>query len=72
MHTFLKTSLQAAAYHGQDDMDNLRFTKNQFLKCETQLFEGTEKLIEDQREIGNLTTIDCKRATSLLFDKASL
>ena len=55
-------------------MENLRFTKNQLLKSVKQLFQVTEKLIEDHKEINNLTTIDYKeltwRSTSLLCDKA--
>ena len=56
---------------------HLRFTKNQLLKSVKQFFQVTEKLIElieDQKEINNLTTIDYKeltwRSTSLLCDKA--
>ena len=58
----------------QDDMGNLRLAKNQLLKSMKQFFQMTDKLIEDQREIGNLTTIDCKEptwsATSFLCDTA--
>ena len=71
---FMNTTLQAAVHLGQDDMENLRFTKNQLLKSVKQLFQVTEKLIEDQKEISNLTTIDYKEptwsATSLLCDRA--
>ena len=55
-------------------MENLRFTKNQFLKSAKQLFQVTDKLIEDQTEISGLTTIDYKEltwtSTSLLCDEA--
>ena len=55
-------------------MENLRFTKNQLLKSGKQFFQVTEKLIEDQKEITNLTTIDYKeltwRSTSLFCDQA--
>ena len=55
-------------------MENLRFTKNQLLKSVKELFQVTEKLIKDQREITGLTTIDYKqptwRSTTLLCDKA--
>ena len=47
----------------QDDMENLRLAKNQLLKSMKQFFQMTDKLIEDQRENGNLTTIDCKEPT---------
>ena len=70
---FMNTTLQAAVHLGQDYMDNLRFTKNQLLKSVKQLFPVTKKLIEDQKEISNLTTIDYKEltwsATKLLCDK---
>ena len=71
---FLSVTLQAAVHLGRDHMENLRFTKNQPLKSVKQLFLVTEKLIEDQTEINNLTTIDYKelswRSTSSLCDKA--
>ena len=55
-------------------MQNSPFTENQLLKSVKQLFRVTEKLIEDQKEISNVTTIDCKEltwsATSVLCDKA--
>ena len=48
--------------------------QNLLLKSVKQLFQVTEKLIEDHRETVNLTTIDYKEhtwsATSLLCDKA--
>ena len=44
------------------------------MKSVKQLFQVTQKLIEDQKEIGGMTTIDYKdptwRSTSLLCDKA--
>ena len=36
--------------------EKLRLTKNQLLKSVKQLFQVTEKLIEDQQEINNLTS----------------
>ena len=71
---FMNTTLQAAVHLGQAKMQNLRFTKNQLLKSVKQLFRVTEKLIEDQKGISIVTTIDYKEltwsATSLLCDKA--
>ena len=71
---YILVTLQAAVHLGQDSMENSRFTKNQLLKSAAQLFQVTEKLIEDQREIHILTTTDYKeltwRSTSLLCDKA--
>ena len=67
------TTLQAAGHLGQEKMENLRFTKNQPMKSVQQLFQATEKLIEDQKEISKLTSIDYKELflTNLLCDKAS-
>ena len=56
----MNATLQTAVHLGRDYVENLRFTKNQILKSVKQLFQVTEKLIEDQKEINNLTTIDCK------------
>ena len=71
---FMNTTLQAAVHPGQDFSENLGFTKNQLLKSVKQLFQVTEQLIEDQKEISNLTTIDNKEptwsATSLLCGRA--
>ena len=71
---FMNVTLQAAVHLGRDNMENLRFTKNQLLKSVQQLFQVTEKLIMDQTEIGGLTTIDYEepawRLTSLLCDNA--
>ena len=70
----MSVTFQAAVHLGRDFLENLRFTKNQLLKSVKQLFQVTEKLIQHQREINNLTTTDYKevtwRSTSLLFDKA--
>ena len=54
---FMNVTLQATVHLGRDFLENLRFTKNQLLKSVKQLFQVTEKLIEDQKEINNLTTI---------------
>ena len=63
-----------AVHFGQDYLENLLFTKNQLLKSVKQLFQVAEKLIEDQKEISNVTTIDYKdltwSATSLPCDKS--
>ena len=59
----MNVTLQTAVPLGQDCMENLRLTKNQLLKSVKQLFQVTEKLIEDQKEINNLTTIACKELT---------
>ena len=71
---FLNVTVQAAVHLGQDYLENLRFAKNQLLKSLKELFRVTEKLIEDQREITGLTTIDYKqatwRSTTLSCDKA--
>ena len=71
---FLNVTLQAAVHLGQDFLENLRFTKNQLLKSVRELFQVTEKLIKNQREMTDLTTIDYKqhtwRSTTLLCDKA--
>ena len=37
-----------AGHLGLDFLENSRFTKNQLLKSVKQLFQATEKLIEDQ------------------------
>ena len=70
----MNTTLQAAVHLGQAKMENLRFTKNQLLKSVKQLFQVTENLIEDQKEISNLITIDYKEptwsVTCLLCDRA--
>ena len=60
---FMNVTLQAAVHLGQDYMQNLRFTKNQLLKSVKQLFQATQQLIEDQKEINNLTAIDYKELT---------
>ena len=52
----MNVTLQTAVPLGQDYMENLRFTKNQLLKSVKQLFQVTERLIKDQREIRGLTT----------------
>ena len=58
------SSAKSTAVHlGQDYMENLRFTKNQLLKSVKELFQVTEKLIEDQEEINILTTNDYKELT---------
>ena len=71
---FMNTTLQASVHLGRDCMENLRFTKNQLLKCAKQLFQVTEKLIKYQTEISCLTTIDSKeltwRSTTPPCDKA--
>ena len=71
---FMNVTLQAAFPLGRDDIENLQFTKIELLKSVKQFFQVTEKLIEDQTEINNLTTIYYKeptwRSTSLLCDKA--
>ena len=54
---FMNVTLQASFHLGQDFLENLRFAKNQLLKSVKQLFQMTEKLIEYQKEINNLTTI---------------
>ena len=41
----MNVTLQAAVHLGRDCLDNVRFTKNQLLKSEKQLFQVTEKLI---------------------------
>ena len=61
--TFMNVRLQAAVHLGRDYMENLRFTKNQLLKSVKQFFQVTEKLIKDQKEINNLSTIDYKELT---------
>ena len=70
----MNVTLQAPVHLGRDYMENLRFTKNQFLKSVTWLVQVTEKLIEDQTEISGLTTIDYNelrwRSTTLLCDTA--
>ena len=52
----------------------LRFNKNELLKSVNQLIQVTEKLIEDQTEINDLTTIVYReltwRSTSSLCDNA--
>ena len=74
---FMDVTLQAAIHLGRDhmeNMENLRFTKNQLLKSVKQLFQVTEKLIKDQTEISGLSTVDYEqhawRSTTLLCDKA--
>ena len=57
---FMNTTLQDAVHLGRDYVENLPFTKNQLLKSVKQFFQVTEKLIEDQKEISNLTTIGDK------------
>ena len=49
---------QAAVHLGQYYMENLRSTKNQPLKSVKQLFQTTERLIEDKVETTGLSTID--------------
>ena len=70
----MNVTLHAAVHLGQDNVENPRFTKNQFLKSVKELFLVTEKLIKDQREITGLITIDCKppswTSTTLLCGKA--
>ena len=69
--TFMNVTLQAAVHLGRDYKEI--FTIYQESTPE-ELFQVTEKLIEGQKEINNLTTIDYKeftrRSTSLLCDKA--
>ena len=69
----MNVTLQAAVHLVEDYMENLRLTQNQLLKSGKQVFQVTEKLIEDQKGI-NMTTIDFKeltlRPTSLPCDKA--
>ena len=71
---FMNVTLQAAVHLGRDNMEILRFTKNQLLKSVKQLFQVPERLIKDQTEISGLTTIDYEqptwRSTVLLCDKA--
>ena len=73
-YIFMDVTLQAAVHLGRYSVENLRFTKNQFLKSVKQLFQVTEMLIQDQTEISGLTTIDYEhptwRSTALLCDKA--
>ena len=47
--TLMNVTFQAV-HRGRNFMENLRFTKNQLLKSAKQLFQVTEKLIEDQKE----------------------
>ena len=54
----MSVKLQAAVHLGQDYTDNLRSTKNQPLKSVKQLFQTTERLIEDTVETTVLSTID--------------
>ena len=54
----MNVTLQAAVHLRRDYMENLRLTKNQFLKLVKHLFQVTEKLIEDQKEINNLSDHD--------------
>ena len=67
-------TLQAAVYLVQDDTENLQSTKNHSLKYVRQLFQTSEKLIQEQAEITGLSTIDWKQPTwterSLLCDRA--
>ena len=71
---FMSITLQAAVHLGKDYTENLRSTKNQALKSLKQLFQVTERLTTDQREITGLTTIDWQqtmwRETTLLTDRA--
>ena len=48
---FVNVTLQAAVLLGRDYMENIRFTKYKLLKSVKQVFQVTEKLIEDQTEI---------------------
>ena len=57
----MSVTLQAAVHLGQDYKENLRCAKNQPLKSVRLLFQATERLIKDQREIPGLTTIDWKQ-----------
>ena len=70
----MNSTLQAAVPLGQEYIENSQLTKNLLLKTVKQLFQVTEKLIDDQTQTGNLTTIDHKEstwsATSLPCDKA--
>ena len=71
---FMNVTLQAAVHLGPVFIENLLFTKNQLLKSVTQLFQVTEKLIEDQTAISGLNTIDYEqptwRLTTLMCDNA--
>ena len=59
----MNVTRQVSFHLGRDYKENLRFTMNQLLKSTKQLFRVTGKLIEDQKEISNLTTIDYKELT---------
>ena len=54
---FLNTTLQAAVHLGQDYDQNLRFVENHFWSSLKKLFKETEKLIKNQTEIIDLSTI---------------
>ena len=71
---FMNVILQVAVHLGRDYMEKLRYIKNQLLKSVKELFQVTERLIKDQKEISCLTTNNYGqlswRSTSFLCDKA--
>ena len=71
---FLNATLWAAVHLGQDHEANLRYVKNIIWNSVRQLFRETWKLISEQKEFTEISTIDFKDATwmstSLLCEKA--
>ena len=71
---FMSVTLQAAVHLGTNFTNNLRSTRNQYMKSLRQLFQVTRKLIVEQTEISGITTIDWQQLmwteTTLLTDKS--
>ena len=71
---FLNGTLRAAVHFGQDYEANLLFVNNNLWNIVRQLFNESEKLISEQKEVTGISTTDFKDATwmstSLQCEKA--
>ena len=71
---FMSVTLQAAVHLGTNFTNNLRSTRNQYMKSLRQLVQVTRKLIVEQTDNSVITTIDWQQLmwteTTLLTDKS--
>ena len=71
---FMTATLDAAVHLGQDYLENVNSTKNQTQRTIRQLFDVTQKLITDRKEIQVMSKINWHthlgQKTTLLTDKA--
>ena len=75
VNTIMSVNLQAAVHLGKDYAENLNFIQNHSKRTLKQLFNVTEKLIRDQKDISGIPVINWQQLmwqrTTLLTDKAA-